>query len=205
MSIFSQLMDWAKFDDDKVQGSEAWKQARQRRIGGSDIPVILGLSPYKTYDQLLDEYVGRREKEDISKKPHVLRGINAEPVARALLEEKYNVKYTTPVIEHPKHKHLVVSLDGYCESHIIEIKTMGVVNHEYASYGVIPDYYRAQCEWAMTLTGKPLLFASYRPEDGTLHDFFIETPTTERKRFLIACALKFYRKVEAIRLKGSSG
>ena len=40
------------------QQSEKWLEERKSRIGSSDIPIILGISPYKTPYQLWEQKVG---------------------------------------------------------------------------------------------------------------------------------------------------
>ena len=44
---------------DLNQRSEEWLQWRSKGVTASDIPIILGLSPYKTRWQLWAEKVGR--------------------------------------------------------------------------------------------------------------------------------------------------
>ncbi len=191
-------MNWADFgpqDRTLIQGTDEWRQARRYRIGGSDIPVILRLSPYKTRRELWEERVGNKPIVDISKMFHVKRGIDAEPIARAILEEEQGVKYTTPVLKHKKYPFLVCSLDGECDAHILEIKTMGFKKHMEVSEGIIPDYYEAQCDWNMMIAGKPMLFASFRPEDQTMYKINMPMPSLERQRHMTACALQFHRWV----------
>lgn len=63
---------------------DEWLKARQGRIGGSDAAAILGLNPYKTNVQLWEEKTGRRQSEDISDKPYVKYGTEAEEPLREL-------------------------------------------------------------------------------------------------------------------------
>lgn len=162
-------------DETLVQGTDAWKSARRLRVGGSDIAVILRISPYKTRRRLWEERTGRVESPDISKMPHVKRGIDAEPIARSLLERRRGVKYAAPVLVHPKHEWAVASLDGICADHTLEIKTMGLEKHLDVRDGIVPDYYRVQVLWGLMISGKQHgLFASYRPEDGSLYEVWID-------------------------------
>jgi putative phage-type endonuclease len=168
------MQDWYN-DPTLVQGSDAWKRARTHRVGGSDIAVIMRISPYKTRLQLWEERTGRRPTADISRLAHVQRGIKAEPIARGMLEKRHQVTYSTPVLIHPKHEWAVASLDGICTDHTLEIKTMGAEKHLDVRDGIIPDYYRAQVLWGLCVSGKGRgLFASYRPEDGSLYEVWIE-------------------------------
>ena len=73
-----------------------WLEARQGRIGGSDAAAILGMNPYKTNVQLWEEKTGRRQSEDISEKPYVKYGIEAEEPLRQLFRldfPEYQVMY----------------------------------------------------------------------------------------------------------------
>ena len=100
-----------------------WLAARQGRIGGSDAAAILGLNPYKTNVQLWEEKTGKVVPEDISSKPYVQYGINAEPVIRELFKLNYP-QYKVEYIENnswtnDKYPFAAVSHDGW----ITEIAT----------------------------------------------------------------------------------
>ena len=56
----------------------AWLESRTLGIGGSDAAAILGLNPYKSNVELFDEKTGRRMPKDISDKPYVKYGTEAE-------------------------------------------------------------------------------------------------------------------------------
>lgn len=68
--------------DNKDRGQ--WLKARTYGIGGSDASAIVGMNPYKTNIELFEEKTGRRIPEDISEKPYVKYGNDAEPLIRAL-------------------------------------------------------------------------------------------------------------------------
>ena len=187
--------EWTQ-DRTLIQGTEAWRGARTRRLGGSEIAVVLRISPYKTRRELWEEKTGRRESPDIGNLPHVMRGTLAEPIARGMLEAKRGVKYATPVLIHPEHPWAVASLDGLTHDHTLEIKTMSRVKHEDAGRGVIPEYYRTQVLWGLMIAGVERgLFASYRPEDGTLHEIWIERDR-EWETMALAAGAEFMEWVE---------
>lgn len=162
-------------ESDLDQGTDAWLKARRKRIGGSDIASVLRISPYKSRYELWEEKTGRRPSPDIAHLPHVQRGIKAEPIARDLLEKRHRVEYTTPVLVDEEHNYMVASLDGLCDDHTLEIKTMGLEKHLDVRDGVIPDYYQCQVQWGLMISGLARgLFASYRPEDGSMYEAWIE-------------------------------
>ncbi len=68
-----------------AQRSPEWFAWRKGGITASDAAVILG-SGDKTWWRLWAEKVGLAEPEDLSRNPHVQRGIALEPAARAALE-----------------------------------------------------------------------------------------------------------------------
>ena len=114
-----------------------WLEERKKGIGGSDAATILGLNPYKTTIQLWEEKTGRRETEDISDKPYVKYGTQAEDLLRQLFAldfPEYEVSHEeNAIIKHPKYDFLFASLDGQLvnketgELGILEIKTTNIL------------------------------------------------------------------------------
>lgn len=189
--------DWSDFNNNKhlVQGTHEWHHARKKRLGGSEIASVLGLSPYKSRRILWCEKTGRLEQEDISNKPHVKRGIDNEPVARALVEKIYKVELKTPTLIHSRWPFLSASLDGLCDEFVWENKCMGAEKHDDAKNGIIPIYYEVQCQWNMFFSGKDkCLFTSYRPEDKTLHEVWVPANKCRQREYL-AKGIAFMRKV----------
>ncbi len=187
--------EWVGTPRDLTQGTNEWKSARKMRLGASEIASVLRISPYKTRLQLWEEKVGRRFSPDISRMPHVKRGIDAEPEARRLLSSIMNCDYKTPVLVHPEHPWMVASLDGLGDDHVLEIKTMGVDKHRQVARGVIPDYYECQVRWQMMVAGVGRgCLASYRPEDRTLYwHWIVKEPVWEI--YAMDEAVKFWKHV----------
>lgn len=105
------------------QGSDAWLAWREEGIGASDMPTIMGESPYKTPLQLWREKMGLAEAPDLSSNPHVRRGnLNEEP-ARQAFDARFNEFTLEMCIESRLHPHRRVSLDGLTASgKVLEIK-----------------------------------------------------------------------------------
>ena len=57
---------------------DEWLDFRKTLIGGSDAPSVLGRNPYKSNVELWLEKTGQYRPEDISDKPYVQYGIQAE-------------------------------------------------------------------------------------------------------------------------------
>jgi putative phage-type endonuclease len=75
---------------------EEWLKIRLKGIGASEASAIVGMNPYKTNVELWEEKTGRREPEDISDKPYVKYGTEAEKHLRALFAldfPQYEVNY----------------------------------------------------------------------------------------------------------------
>ena len=72
------------FEDEK-----AWLKGRLNGIGGSDASAVVGKNPYKTNIELFEEKTGRRIAPDISEKPYVIYGKEAEQYIRELFRLDY--------------------------------------------------------------------------------------------------------------------
>ena len=72
-----------------IHGSPEWLAFRRTGIGGSDAAAILGLSPFKSNVQVWEEKTGHREPEDISDRPQVQYGKNAEDMLVKLFALDY--------------------------------------------------------------------------------------------------------------------
>lgn len=75
---------------------EQWLVERQKGIGASDASAVVGMNPYKSNTELWEEKVGEREPADISGKPYVQYGIEAEAPLRTLFAldfPVFDVKY----------------------------------------------------------------------------------------------------------------
>ena len=145
---------------------EAWLQTRREGIGASDAGVLLGMSPYKTNVQLWEEKVGLTEPKDISDKPYVQYGHDAEPHLRALFaldHPELEVKYDSPykIIRNDDHPFIQASPDGELVERStgrkggLEIKTTEIRSPtQWKEWdGRIPETYYCQVLWQMLAIG----------------------------------------------------
>ena len=145
---------------------ETVKQDRDKYIGGSDIPVIMNLSPFKSRFDLLLEKAGYKTN-DFEGNVYTEYGNTMEPKIR----EYVNTTYLSPFVE-GKHTReaeadeiigVRIHTDGENEDAILEIKTTSQI------YPCVDDYkiYLVQLLFYMVNTGKPYgVLAVYdRPED----------------------------------------
>lgn len=133
---------------------EEWLASR-KKIGGSDAACILGLNPYKSNIELFDIKTGRAEQEDISDKPYVKYGTEAEEHLRKLFAldfPQYKVEYVeNNMWENDKYPFAHASLDGWLTDEngrkgIWECKTTEIINPSQKAKwdNKIPDNYYIQ-------------------------------------------------------------
>lgn len=144
---------------------EQWLEERKKGIGGSDAAVIVNKNPYKNTIQLWEEKIGLKEAEDISDKPYVQYGTNAEEYLRELFKldyPQYEVKHEGySIIRHPTYPFLFASLDGQLvnketgEMGILEIKTSEILRSKQKEKWKdgIPDNYYCQVLHYLNVTG----------------------------------------------------
>lgn len=99
---------------------EEWLKERQYGIGASEAAAVLGMSKWKTNAELWEEKVGLRKPEDISSKPFVQYGHDAEPHLRALFaldHPELRVTYESPykIIRNSEHPFIFCTPDGELE------------------------------------------------------------------------------------------
>ncbi len=99
-----------------LSSHEEWLKARTK-IGGSDASAIVGMNPYKSNVELWKEKAYGIEPVDISDKPYVKYGTEAEPLLRELFKldyPEYQVCYEENNIWfNDKYPWAHASLDGW--------------------------------------------------------------------------------------------
>lgn len=115
---------------------EEWLQARGNYIGGSDASAVVGLNPYKTNVELWKEKTGLIVPDDISDKPYVQYGTQAEMHLRGLFRldfPQYRVDYVeNNMFLNKKYPWGHYSADGWLTDEngrrgILEIKTTEIL------------------------------------------------------------------------------
>lgn len=134
-----------------------WQNERQKGIGASDAAAVLGLSKWKSNVELWEEKVGLRQSEDISDKPYVKYGNDAEPHIRALFaldHTELRVTYESPfkIIRNDAHPFIFATPDGELEEIAtgrrggLEIKTTEIMHpRQWADWDErVPEQYYLQ-------------------------------------------------------------
>lgn len=115
---------------------EEWLNARNNFLGGSDASAILGMNPYRTNLELWQIKTGQLQAEDISDKPYVKYGTEAEHYLRELFKldfPEYQVFYEeNNMFLNDKYPFAHASLDGWLMDQegrkgILEIKTTNIL------------------------------------------------------------------------------
>lgn len=155
------------------QGTDEWKQERLKRITASQLPILMGLSPYQTPLQLLKEKLTGVEAEVNSYKQVLfIKGHNAERSAREWLESHLNVKFPPKVILSTKCTDLLASLDGFNQDKniIFEAKYMGAKSLLEVKQGKIKDHHLCQIQGQLLASGaqKCVYFATTDDGDSAM-------------------------------------
>lgn len=139
------------------ENHEKWLLGRKQGIGGSDASAVVGYNPYKSNIDLWEEKTNQKEPEDISNKPYIKYGHDAEPMLVKLFaldypqhEVNYNDNYR--VNYHDEHDFIFCTRD--CDlldketgkKGALEIKTTEILNsmHKEKWDNQIPNNYYCQ-------------------------------------------------------------
>ena len=128
------------------QNTPEWEEMRKNKIGGSDAPVIMEVSPYKTPYELWEEKLDLRPSATPTY--NMARGHILEDPARLEAEKMAGFLFFPQVKFHPTIPWMMASCDGIDpeEKHLVEIKSPGKEDHEIALSGQIPDKYFPQLQ-----------------------------------------------------------
>jgi putative phage-type endonuclease len=189
------MIEWASFPDENTQGSQAWLESRRKRIGASDVPIIMGVSEWATPYQLWLEKTGRSEPKGSNFAME--RGLQAEPKIQELYEQKFGVKLERYIAESKTIPHLVASLDGFDASRnaVVEFKYPSKAKHEAAKQGVVPPMYVWQIQAQIECSGAEKgIYVSFDGEDIVT----VEVPKDDDMILEIDRAVgKFWKSIES--------
>lgn len=134
------------------QNTEEWIEFRKGKIGASDSPIIMGVSPWKSSYDLWLEKLGLSE---VYTNEAMQRGHRFEASARFEFELENNFSVEPKVLVHPEYEWMIASLDGISEDgkKIVEIKCPGKDDHSQALSGKIPEKYYPQLQHQIEVSG----------------------------------------------------
>jgi putative phage-type endonuclease len=153
-----------------LQGSFEWLQARKNTFGASEASAMMGMSSYKTRDQLLKEKAtGITPEVDSATQARFDRGHAIEADMRPVVEELINDDLYPVSGAYDDNELITASFDGLTMGRDIcfECKTLNQKLRDSLSSGVIPDEYHPQLEQQLLVSGaeKAIFVAAQSTED----------------------------------------
>ena len=136
-----------------------WLNERRKRIGASDVPSVLSISPYKSPLQLYHEFIGTIEPS-FEETKRMRLGKRMEPLMQILYEQRFGVKlydpgdYTIAVSEnYPSMAATVDRLEEPGRINPAEFK--GISEFQSGGYrdGILPEHHHAQAMAQALITG----------------------------------------------------
>lgn len=198
----------------QFDSNESWLKAR-KGIGGSDASAVIGKNPYKSNQDLWMEKTGKVIPEDISDKPYVVYGHQAEPALRymfALDYPEYKVEYyDNNMIINERFPWAHASLDGELIDQegrrgVLEIKTTNILQSMQREKwnDQIPDNYYIQVLHYLMITEydfavlKAQLKSNWHGDIRitTKHYFIERTEVEDDIRFLFEKEREFWEYIK---------
>lgn len=154
------------------QNTPEWHEWRAKGIGGSEAAVLkLGDNyPFDSSPEtLFAQKLGLTNKKfNEAQQAAIARGHALEPLARDLFVEQTEIEVEPACFEHPHHPYLKASMDGITKDGRIgvEIKAPGARMYRQLLEKGIPDYYYAQVQHQLYVTGADgIFFWAYNQDD----------------------------------------
>lgn len=191
------------------QGSPAWHQHRATALNASDAPAMLGISPYKTRAELVQERATGITPEVSAAQQRIFdRGHAIEALARPLAEDIIGEEISPCVGTEGRYS---ASFDGitFGDDTAWECKTLNASLRQALPYQIcddtygasLPEHYRAQMEHQAMVSGceRILFTAAALGDDGELSDVrhCWYTPDPAMRQRLIAGWAQFEQDVAA--------
>lgn len=135
-----------------IQGSDEWLEMRKTHIGGSDAPIIMGVSPWTTPRQLFERKLGIVPEPKTN--PAMLRGQQCEELNRKAFEEVMGIQFTPCVLFDKEYPWMMASFDGMSScGKAVEIKLANKADHARVKQGKIPKKYYPQLQHQIRVAG----------------------------------------------------
>lgn len=184
------------------QRSEEWHRWRSKGISASEVATILGHNPNKTPWRLWAEKVGKVPREDLSKNPNVIRGIEKEDLARQVAEDLLGDILLPICAEYDEEDIFRASLDGVTEKNEpTELKCPARSTFDDAQkngeQSKAYQLYYPQVQQQMLVTGgKQGYLLLYYDEDGEKEHILFTIPRDEQLiEEILAKGRKYWKMV----------
>ena len=173
-----------------TQGSSEWLAFKKNTLGGSDAPVVMQVSPWKSPFSLWQEKLSLIPPQP--KTAAMQRGLDLEGEARLLFTIESGIHVEPKVFVSDEYFWMIASMDGVSadNSLAIEIKCVGLEDHDKAVNGRVPEKYVPQLQHQMkVLELDSMIYVSYFNEELT----FFEVKRDEQYiKGLVEIELEFY-------------
>ncbi len=140
---------------------EAWLEYRRKHLTSTDVPAIMGLSPYSTPLGVWLSKTGRRESDEQVNRDALEWGTRLEPMALDWIRDelklpKYGIIHSDEIIGHHDYPWLCCTPDGFSNGQVpafaVEVKAPGAyMADEWKNQ--IPDHARLQARIAAACLG----------------------------------------------------
>src|SRR5271166_4282593 len=156
------------------QDTNTWLEMRRSKIGASDAPVIMDMSPWKTAYQLWEEKM--RLRPDQPENDAMRRGKRLEKKALKEFERMTGLLMIEQMVSiHPVRDWMMATLDGIDldQKNIVEVKCPGAADHAVALDGEVPIKYLPQLQHQMEVTGlDKMYYFSFDGEQGKVLEVY---------------------------------
>lgn len=205
----------------EIKTREQWLAFRRERLGASEASAVVGMNPYRTNIELWEEKVGIREAADISDKPYVKYGNEAERPLRELFAldyPQYDVQYKDFDMRISKdYPFIFATLDGQLKDKetgdmgVYEGKTTEILKSmQYESWkDKVPNNYYIQVLHQLLATGYSFAILNaqlktvYKTDEGipdvrtSVRRYFVSRAEVEEDlSFLLEKEIEFWKCVE---------
>ena len=167
------------------QGTPEWHAFRAAHYTASDAPAMLGISPYKTRNELLREKkLGITPELDAATQARMAKGHEYEAQARSVAEVEIGEELYPVVGVCAAHPKLAASFDGITmDGRVVwEHKTLNNTIRASAAKGEIPEHHRAQLEQQLLVSGaEAAIFCASNGSDETISIRYKSDPAMHKR------------------------
>lgn len=188
LSTNSEVYEYANDDD--------WHTLREKRIGGSDVGAILGVNPYKS---IIDVYIDKTEGSTFEGNESTFWGHMHESTIMKVFAQKHKEFYVYQAPYSVVNDFLIANLDGVLKDRntgdygVLEIKTTNAFNYKDWDGDIVPQYYYAQVQHYLMLTGYKFAYIAVLIGGNKYKDFKIER-SEEDIALIRSKATEFYKE-----------
>ncbi len=173
------------------QNTDGWLEWRRNKLGASDAPIILNVSPWTSPLQLWERKLGIAEEQKESSA--MSRGKALESEALQSFNTLHDSTFFATVCQHETYDWMIASLDGLsaCDKYALEIKCPGREDHLLALAGTVPSKYIPQMQHQLAVTGLDMIYYfSYDGQNNACIEVHRDQDYIDK---LIKEELKFYK------------